>query len=56
MSVTCIIDDEKPDGALTMLNGLLHRVLTSKHGNNAEAIRPDLNKFVRDIRREFFRG
>jgi hypothetical protein len=35
-----------------MINGLLLRALTNKHGNNAEAMRPDVNKVCRDLRRE----
>jgi hypothetical protein len=38
--------------ALPHLNGMLLRVLTNAHGNDAEAIRPVLNKFIRDIRFE----
>ena len=49
-----MIEAEKPDRALSMLNGMLLRVLTNKYGDNPEKIRPDLNKFVREIRHEVF--
>jgi hypothetical protein len=50
--ITGLLGCEKPDRALGTINGLLLRALTNKHGNNAEAMRPDVNKVCRDLRRE----
>jgi hypothetical protein len=49
-ALLAIIDAEKPEWTLSMLEGVVVRALEKKHGKDAEKMRPDLNTLVREIR------